>query len=171
MFFARKPETLQWTFHARNKMRFYRLSEQRVRQVLHAPKRVEEGVAPKTVAMMQPVSPTYRYVGETGSSSFGKLRVNSAQRSRGTPPHSEKSGKREETWRQEIWVMVQQAQTNADGTQTGADRQRTSASRQRTSAITKVISAWRYPGRTKPKSDASRDAIKQAYNEFMSKIK
>ena len=146
MFFARKPETLQWTFHARNKMRFYRLSEQRVRQVLHAPKRVEEGVAPKTVAMMQPVSPTYRYVDETVPSG--------AQRSRGTPSLSAKSGKREETWTQEIWVMIEQTQNRKTKTKN-----------------IKVISAWRYPGRTKPRSGASLGAIKEAYNEYMRKIK
>lgn len=35
---------------------FYKLSPARVRRVLNAPKRVEEGVAPKTVAAMQPGS-------------------------------------------------------------------------------------------------------------------
>ena len=51
-----KSVQLQWTLHARAKMNHYRLSPARVRHVLHSPKRVEEGVAPKTVAMMQPVS-------------------------------------------------------------------------------------------------------------------
>jgi len=37
-------------------MRQYGLSEQRVRRVIHAPKRVELGIAPKTVAVMQPPS-------------------------------------------------------------------------------------------------------------------
>ena len=54
--FLKKPIQLQWTLHARAKMNHYRLSPARVRHVLHSPKRVEEGVAPKTVAMMQPVS-------------------------------------------------------------------------------------------------------------------
>ena len=45
-----------WTKHAQSKMRFYRLSEQRVRRVLNSPKRTEEGIAPNTVAMMQPAS-------------------------------------------------------------------------------------------------------------------
>lgn len=52
----KKPVALQWTFHARAKMNHYRLTPGRVRRVLHSPKRVEEGVAPKTVAMMQPAS-------------------------------------------------------------------------------------------------------------------
>lgn len=52
----KKSKILHWTYHARDKMRFYRLSEQRVRRVLHSPRRIEEGIAPKTVAMMQPAS-------------------------------------------------------------------------------------------------------------------
>lgn len=34
-------------------MRYYALSEQRVRSVLHSPSRVEEGIAEGTVALMQ----------------------------------------------------------------------------------------------------------------------
>ena len=37
-------------------MRHYGLSPARVRRVLHAPRRIEEGIAPNTVAMMQPTS-------------------------------------------------------------------------------------------------------------------
>ncbi len=95
MIIVRKPKVLQWTHHARGKMRYYGLSEQRVRRVMHSPKRVEEGIAPKTVAMMQPGSAT--------------------------------SDKRQATWKYEIWVMIQDA---------GNKR--------------KIISAWRYPGMTKP---------------------
>lgn len=87
--FTYNKSMLYWTHHARAKMRFYGLSEARVKRVLHTPKRVEEGIAPKTVAMMQAVaSPKHPY---------------------------------------EIWVMFQDKR---------AER--------------KVISAWRYPGITKP---------------------
>ena len=51
-----KFTALHWTSHAKGKMMFYGLSPMRVRRVLHSPKRIEEGVAPKTVAMMQPAS-------------------------------------------------------------------------------------------------------------------
>ena len=44
---------IHWTNHAQEKMRFYHLSEQRVRRVLNSPKRIESGIAPNTVAMMQ----------------------------------------------------------------------------------------------------------------------
>lgn len=52
--FLSPTKKLHWTYHAQDKMRFYRLSEARVKRVMHSPRRVEEGVAPNTVAMMQP---------------------------------------------------------------------------------------------------------------------
>lgn len=44
---------LHWTQHAKAKMRYYALSEQRVRRVLKTPSRIEEGIAPETIALMQ----------------------------------------------------------------------------------------------------------------------
>jgi hypothetical protein len=82
-------EGLFWTKHSEAKMSFYHLSKQRVRRVLHSPKRIEEGIAPNTIAMMQ---------------------VAGSQRH----PY-------------EIWVMIQETKTRR-----------------------KIISAWKYPGRTKP---------------------
>jgi len=43
-----------WTDHAKLKMRQYRLSESRVKRILRFPKRLEVGVAPDTLAGMQP---------------------------------------------------------------------------------------------------------------------
>ena len=108
---------LSWTHHAQAKMHFYRLSQARIRRVLHSPKRVEEGVAPKTVAMMQPSS--------LKQTAGGK-----------------------ETWTQEIWVMIQDVGKNR-----------------------KVISAWRYPGITKPRSEVVINLAKKEYNEFIAKGK
>jgi len=45
-----------WTSHAKVKMAYYGLSESRVKRVLHNPIRTEEGIAPKTIACMQPAS-------------------------------------------------------------------------------------------------------------------
>jgi hypothetical protein len=109
MAMIKKPVELRWTLHARTKMNHYRLSPSRVRHVLHSPKRIEEGVAPKTVAMMQPVS--MKIVGK------------------------------KESWTQEIWVMIEDA---------GDSR--------------KVISAWRYPGVTKPRDAAF---LRKEYGEFI----
>ncbi|MFA7201898.1 MAG: hypothetical protein WC099_02805 [Candidatus Paceibacterota bacterium] len=45
-----------WTQHAKAKMAYYGLSESRVKRVLRAAVRVEEGIAPHTIACMQPSS-------------------------------------------------------------------------------------------------------------------
>lgn len=52
--FIRADQIIYWTKHAKTKMRFYKLSEQRIKRVLNSPKRTEEGIAPNTAAMMQP---------------------------------------------------------------------------------------------------------------------
>src|SRR3989344_9331073 len=77
-----KSKTIYWTFHACAKMRQYKLSAQRVLRVLHFPKRVEEGIAPKTMAAMQPSQISHGEIWE---------------------------GKPTEKWTQELWVMVQDA--------------------------------------------------------------
>lgn len=87
-----------FTNHAQGKMRFYHLSEARVRRVLHSPKRIEEGIAPGTIAMMQ------------GAGSIKH-------------PY-------------EIWVMIV--------------KNKSSKLKAQSQIITKVISAWKYPGITKP---------------------
>lgn len=47
-----------WTAHAVQKMRQYGVSESRVRRIIRHPARTEEGVAPQTVAVMQPAGTT-----------------------------------------------------------------------------------------------------------------
>lgn len=54
MKFISGKENIYWTEHSWLKMRQYRLSESRVKRVLRFPKRLEVGVAPDTVAGMQP---------------------------------------------------------------------------------------------------------------------
>lgn len=100
-----KPKTLFWTRHSKEKMRFYNLSESRVKRILRAPKRIEEGVAPDTVAMMQVA---------------------------GTPKNP-----------YEIWVMVENEKTQK-----------------------KIISAWRYPGQSKPRSEALLNILNNEYGEY-----
>ena len=78
-----------WTKHAKEKMRYYQLSAARLMRVLRYPKRMEEGVAEKTLAVMQ---------------------------SAGTKKHP-----------YEVWLMYQAGK-----------------------GVIKIISAWRYPGVTKP---------------------
>jgi len=80
---------LVWTKHAEMKMRYYGLSESRVKRVLTSPSRVERGIAEKTIALLQPA---------------------------GSKKHP-----------YEIWVMINDTKMKR-----------------------KIISAWRYPGVTKP---------------------
>lgn len=98
-----KPRALVWTAHSRSKLRQHGLSASRVVRVIRVPKRVEEGIAPETIALMQ---------------------------SAGSTKHP-----------YEIWVMVQE---------TKEQEQR----------ITKIISAWKYPGVTKP-GDPIPESIRQ----------
>jgi len=91
-----------WTNHAQAKMRYYGLSESRVKRVVRSPERIEEGIAENTIAVMQ--------------------------------PYGNKKDK-------EIWVMV---------VDKGEKR--------------RVISAWRYPGRTKP-GESLPDVIVEEFRE------
>ncbi len=135
--FISKSKQISWTHHAQAKMAFYRLSEQRIMRVIHSPKRIEEGVAPKTVAMMQPTA--------VRSAVPSEISRYDAKSSRGTSSSFASGGKPKEVWSQEIWVMVQDL---------GKQR--------------KIISAWRYPGMTRPRSEAAVDAMRREYTEFLS---
>ncbi len=49
----RVNERIFWTKHSKEKMRQYRLSENRLKRVLRFPERKETGIAPETIAVMQ----------------------------------------------------------------------------------------------------------------------
>ena len=55
MFFKepRNDKSIYWTKHAKEKMRQYGLSENRLRRILRFSHRREKGIAPKTIALMQ----------------------------------------------------------------------------------------------------------------------
>ena len=57
----KNTERFEWTMHVASKMKQYGLSENRVKRVINNPKRIEEGVAPKTIAVMQPNSSKHSY--------------------------------------------------------------------------------------------------------------
>lgn len=108
-----------WTLHSKNKMRFYKLSEQRVRRVLNSPYRIEEGIAPKTLAYMQPVSV--------------------------------KTRNKKKIWSSEIWVMTEEIKRNK-------------------TKLIKIISAWRYPGVTRPHHQKTQEILKKEYEEYLKNI-
>ena len=43
----------QWTQHSLMKMKYYGLSQQRIKRVIKNPERIEEGIVEKTIACMQ----------------------------------------------------------------------------------------------------------------------
>jgi hypothetical protein len=49
----RDTKEIHWTKHIKEKMREYQLSERRLLRIFRNPERKEEGIAPKTVAVMQ----------------------------------------------------------------------------------------------------------------------
>ena len=143
-----------WTAHAQAKMRFYGLSPARVRRGLHSPLRIEEGIAPGTVAALQPAS----YKTKEGKRSWGQeiwvmykitdpaksLRDNGAGNRQPTSDNTEEmAGGKQQTARNG---------EKEDGKKD--DKARTWIASMRR-ALTgerrvKIISAWRYPGVTKP---------------------
>ncbi|MDO8668511.1 MAG: hypothetical protein Q7K35_05510 [bacterium] len=98
----KNTERFFWTGHALGKMQYYGLTAQRVLRVINHPLRIEEGVAEKTTAVMQPAS------------------IN----------------KKKQTWSSEIWVMYQLDKGQH-----------------------KIISAWRYPGKSPEKNSIPQEII------------
>jgi len=98
---------IYWTEHAREKMRYYGLSENRVLRILRHPKRVEEGIAENTTAAMQ--------------------RAGSVKH-----PY-------------EIWMMYQKKVKRQNSKGKSKEDYFNNSEEQIV-----VISAWKYPGITKP---------------------
>lgn len=51
--FPKNDKNYRWTQHIKDKMLFYRISEQKIRAILKNPNRREEGIAPNTIAVMK----------------------------------------------------------------------------------------------------------------------
>ena len=103
-----------WTKHSQAKMAYYRISPSRVSRIIKSPLRIEEGIAPNTVAFMQPVS--YK------------------------TKHGVKS------WKNEYWVMVVSQNKK---------------SKLKDKGNVKIISAWRYPGMTKPGASLPKEILSE----------
>ena len=52
--FPKNDNNYYWTDHVKRKMLFYHLTADKVTRTIRVPKRVEEGVADNTIAVMQP---------------------------------------------------------------------------------------------------------------------
>ncbi|MDP3880848.1 MAG: hypothetical protein Q8Q32_01540 [bacterium] len=94
-----------WTTHIKSKMMFYHISGAQINRIFRHPDRVEEGIAPNTVAAMK------------------------TRKKGGNKKGSE-----------EIWIMYQMNKKPSS--------KNLKSNRLKSSRIT-MISAWRYPGKTK----------------------
>ena len=100
-----------WTNHSFQKMQYYGISESLIKRIIRFPKRLEEGIAPQTVAVMQPAG-TKRY--------------------------------------QEIWVMYKLAKRATNDRKTMTNDKRI-----------KIITAWRYPGKSPERDPVPAEVIKE----------
>ena len=108
--FPKDDKFFLWTRHIKDKMLFYRISEQKIKTILKSPDRKEEGIAPNTNAVMK---------------------------RNDTPKRKE-----------EIWIMYTDS-TNSK--LQNANRKKSSRYTLMASGSKKImISAWRYPGKSKP---------------------
>ena len=120
----KNSEKYYWTEHAKMKMRHYGLSGQRITRVIRRPLRIESAIVGNdTVAVMQPQS----------------LR---------------RGADGEKTWTNEIWVMYKivtpKAQESDGQDMHDAKMREFLASIAQSQKQIRIISAWRYPGKTKP---------------------
>ena len=113
------------TRHAEYKMQQYGLSLQKIKGVIRNPKRIEKGVAEKTIAVMQPVSP------------------------------------KEETWKQEIWVMYQKKGKNQKPTPLLGGKMSLEPE------TIRIISAWRYPGISPKKNPIPSEILLELEDELV----
>lgn len=117
-----------WTRHIKNKMVFYNLSGAQILRVFRFPERREEGIAPKTAAAMRTLT-------------------HNKQRTMNNPKKPSTS---------EIWIMYQSnKQRTMNNQQKSLAKKKNSSmlsvvSRKLSVSRVTLISAWRYPGKTKP---------------------
>ena len=127
-------------------MRFYKLSQARVKRVIKSPLRVEEGIAPDTVAVMQPAS--YKGVGKerTWNQEIWVM-------------YALKKGS------SKIPVRTTDAvQPGGQSTKIQKDKKFTAHNLLPNANSITIISAWRYPGKTNPR-EALPEEIMQEVRE------
>ncbi|MDO8602088.1 MAG: hypothetical protein Q7R62_03115 [bacterium] len=132
MKFPENNARFSWTRHIKNKMVFYNISGAQIMRIFTRPDRREEAIAPGTIGAMKTVKHNIQ------------LTTNNVQ-----PRKEGFSQKKRET---EIWIMykINNKRLTIDNKQkTGTAPRFQSKVNSLKSKVT-LISAWRYPGRTKP---------------------
>jgi len=120
----------QWTNHSLMKMRYYGLSQQRIKRVIKSPERIEEGIVEKTIACMQTA---------------------------GSEKHP-----------YEIWTMYQISKSKVTSQKLKAkdskfEKIQDTIYKMRNTKI-KIISAWRYPGKSPKNNPIPREILDEIRN-------
>lgn len=127
--FPKDTAQFSWTRHIKNKMVFYHLSGAQILRIFRKPNRREEGIAPNTIAAMASRRPLKNNKQEIINERAKKQRV------------------------EEIWIMYRMNKglrtKNKERESHVLSPQSSVLSKHSQSRIT-LISAWRYPGVTKP---------------------
>lgn len=133
-----------WTNHAREKMRFYRLTESRIKRIIRHPRRVEEGILEGAVACMQPAN----------SSNLGEARPG------GRPAEGKNYS--------EIWVMyvIEKSKVKAQNSKVAAHRIPEKFTRilESNQGKIKIITAWRYPGKSPERDPVPEEVLSEIRN-------
>ena len=130
-----------WTSHVVHKMIQYGISEGRIKRIIRFPKRIEEGIAPNTVAAMQPA--------------FVKTMADKP------------SSNNKPTWTQEIWVMYRLAKRGNSKSETLNPKQKSPFKQfSLNQPKLKIITVWRYPG-VSPERDAVPQEIIQEVQRLL----
>jgi hypothetical protein len=80
-------EKYLWTIHARLKLKYYGLSEGRIKRAIRFPARTEEGIVEKTIAVMQPAgSKRYTEIWAMYKPSRGRIKIITVWRYPGKSP-------------------------------------------------------------------------------------
>lgn len=82
----RNDHKYQWTNHVQQKMMYYGISESLIKRITRFPKRKEEGIAPKTIAVMSPTSSKKQEVWVMYTEAGTKKKIISAWRYPGVSP-------------------------------------------------------------------------------------
>ncbi len=136
---------LHFTRHAKDKMKFYGLSAQRVRRVISRPLRIEEGIAENTVAMMIPASIKTRKGKKTWSQEIWTM-IQEIQSTK-SPPALLRNAKR-----------AGKAQNQKEG------QESLTPSAYRLKPV-RVISAWRYPGVSPKRNPIPEEILEELRSE------
>lgn len=118
-----KIDKYQWTNHSLMKMRYYGLSQQRIKRVIKSPERIEEGIVEKTIACMQTA---------------------------GSEKHP-----------YEIWTMYQISKSKAESQKSKGILNTIYKIRD---TKLKIISAWRYPGKSPKNNPIPQEIIREIQN-------